>query len=209
MTPRAVSPAAVLDIDTPHGLARAHVQRTGRATGSLVLGHGSGGGVEAPDLLAAAEAAVNAGWVAVRVEQPYRVAGRRAPAPAGHLDSAWISVVQQLRGANELPGRSVLGGRSAGARVACRTAAELRADAVLCLAFPVHPPGNADDPLKSRLPELDAVEVPVLVIQGERDPFGRPPPGPGRRVVLVAGTHALRGAATVERAVAEWLAGLG
>jgi pimeloyl-ACP methyl ester carboxylesterase len=113
------------------------------------------------------------------VEQPYRVAGRRAPAPAAQLDTAWLAVVDHLRG--ELP--LLFGGRSSGARVACRTATAGGAAGVLCLAFPVHPPGR---PEKDRLAELAAPTVPVLVVQGERDPFGRPEPAPGRAVVLPA-----------------------
>jgi predicted alpha/beta-hydrolase family hydrolase len=126
------------------------------------------------------------------VEQPYRVAGRRSPAPASHLDAAWIAVVSRLRGRElrELP--LIVGGRSLGARVACRTAAETGALAVLCLAFPLEPPRRGDKPRQSRLPELEAVNVPVLVVQGERDPFGMPPPGPGREVVKVAGDHGLK-----------------
>ncbi len=197
-----------VELETPHGLARAHIHRLPNARGSLVLGHGAGGGVDTPDLDAVARAAARAGFVAVRVEQPYRVAGRRAPAPASHLDGTWTSVVGQLH-SSELPGPLVVGGRSSGARVACRTASAVGAQAVLCLAFPLHPPGKADDPRRSRLPELEAVRQPVLVIQGEHDPFGRPPPGPNRRVVLVAGNHSLRSAGAVEDAVAEWLAGLG
>lgn len=208
MAESAVRPPEVIELDTPHGLARAHVSAVDQAAGSVVLGHGAGGGVEAADLTAAASAAHRAGYVAVLVEQPYRVAGRRAPSPASHLDTAWEAVVQQLRSGGLAPGSLVLGGRSAGARVACRTAEGLAADAVLCLAFPLHPPGKADDPVKSRLPELDAVQVPVLVVQGERDPFGRPPPGAQRRVVVVPGTHSLRSGAAVERAVAGWLTGL-
>lgn len=133
------------------------------------------------------------------VEQPYRVAGRRSPAPAAQLDAAWVSVLSQLP-FDELP--LLVGGRSSGARVACRTAADVGATAVLCLAFPLHPPGR---PEKSRLDELDAVAVPTLVVQGERDSFGLPPPGPNRRVVTVAGTHSLRSSGTVAAAVAEWL----
>lgn len=170
-----------------------------------MLGHGAGGGVESPDLVAAKDAALAAGIGVVLVEQPYRVAGRRSPAPANQLDTAWLSVLAQLRD-GELDGLAVMcGGRSAGARVACRTAAEVGAVAVLCLAFPVHPPGRGDDPSKSRLPELDAVTVPTLVVQGERDPFGLPPPGPNRRVVTIPGTHSLRSSATVREAVREWL----
>jgi hypothetical protein len=173
-----------------------------------VLGHGAGGGVESPDLVAAKDAALAAGASVVLVEQPYRVAGRRSPAPAKQLDNAWRSVLEQLR-QGELSGLTVIsGGHSLGARVACRTAAEVGAVAVLCLAFPLHPPGRGDDPTKSRLPELDAVTVPTLVVQGERDPFGRPPEGPHRTVVLVPGTHSLRSTAAIGDAVSDWLAGV-
>jgi len=166
-----------------------------------VLGHGAGGGVESPDLVGATEAANKAGLTVALIEQPYRVAGRRSPAPAHQLDEAWLAVVPKL-----FPGLPlIVGGRSLGARVACRTAAEVGAKAVLCLAFPVHPPGK---PEKSRLGEIDAVTVPTLVVQGERDPFGIPPPGPNRKVVLVPGTHALRSSATVGAAVSDWLATL-
>ena len=142
------------------------------------------------------------------VEQPYRVAGRRSQAPARQLDAAWVAVIAQLR-EDVVRGLPVIaGGRSAGARVACRTAAEVDAAAVLCLAFPVHPPGKGDDASKSRLPELDAVQVPVLVVQGERDPFGMPPRAPGREVVRVPGDHSLRSAGAVGEAVLGWLADL-
>lgn len=164
--------------------------------------------MESPDLVASKEAALAAGVGVVLVEQPYRVAGRRSPAPAGQLDVAWLSVVAQLR-ERELGGLPVIcGGRSSGARVACRTAAEVGAVAVLCLAFPLHPPGRGDDPTKSRLSELDAVPVPTLVVQGERDPFGIPPEDSNRKVVLVPGTHSLRSKAPIGAAVAEWLAGI-
>lgn len=171
----------------------------------LVLGHGAGGGVESADLSGAAEAAEAAGVSVVLVEQPYRVAGRRSPAPAAQLDAAWISALAQLRD-GALAGLPLLtGGRSSGARVACRTAAETGSVAVVCLAFPLHPPGR---PEKSRLPELDAVTVPTLVVQGESDPFGMPPGGPNRTVVRIPGTHSLRSRATVGRAVGDWLGGL-
>jgi uncharacterized protein len=171
-----------------------------------VLGHGAGGGVDAPDLVAATKAAQSAGITVALVEQPYRVAGRRSPAPARQLDAVWTAVLDQLRedALASLP--IIAGGRSAGARVACRTAADVRAVAVLCLAFPVHPPGKGDDPTKSRLPELDAVQVPTLVVQGESDPFGMPPEGPNRTVVRVPGNHSLRSTAPVAVAVADWLA---
>ena len=178
-----------------------------RPAGGLVLGHGAAGGVNAPDLRAAARAALATGFSVALVEQPYRVAGRRSPAPASQLDAAWLAVIAQLR-AGVLSGLPLVpGGRSAGARVACRTAGEAGASAVLCLAFPVHPPGRGDDPAKSRLGELDAVSVPVLVVQGDRDPFGMPPEGPNRKVVRVPGNHALKATAAVEAAVAEWLPG--
>lgn len=194
-----------LELDTPHGAARVHVELDRNPAGALVLGHGAGGGVGAPDLQAAARAGRSASLSVALVEQPYRVAGRRSPAPAAQLDAAWVAVVDQLR-EGALSGLGlVVGGRSAGARVACRTAADVGARAVLCLAFPLHPPGKADDPAKSRLGELDAVRLPVLVVQGERDPFGMPPPGRDRTVVVVPGNHSLRDAAAVEAAVAEWL----
>jgi predicted alpha/beta-hydrolase family hydrolase len=194
-----------LSLSTTHGPARAHVHLARDPVGALVLGHGAGGGVEAPDLLAAARAASTAGVSVARVEQPYRVAGRRSQPPAAQLDTAWVDAVLELQ-KKPLHGlRLVVGGRSAGARVACRTAARTGAHAVLCLAFPLHPPGRADDPAKSRLPELEAVTVPVLVVQGERDPFGIPREAPGRNVVLVPGDHSLRSAAAVEAAVAPWL----
>jgi uncharacterized protein len=172
-----------------------------------VLGHGAGGGVNAPDLVAATEAANSAGLTVALVEQPYRVAGRRSPAPARQLDAAWTAVLGRLRENTLLRLSIIVGGRSAGARVACRTAAEVGAVGVLCLAFPVHPPGKGDDPAKSRLSELDAVQVPTLVVQGESDPFGMPPDGPGRTVVQVPGNHSLRNTGAVAAAVTAWLPG--
>jgi uncharacterized protein len=179
-----------------------HLHPVETPAAALVLGHGAGGGVESPDLVAATGAALEAGLSVALVEQPYRVAGRRSPAPAHQLDAAWTAVVVQLR-AGELRGLPlVCGGRSSGARVACRTAAETGAAGVLCLAFPLHPPGR---PEKSRLDELAAVEVPTLVVQGENDPFGMPPGAPNRIVVRVPGTHALRAKAPVAEAVSDWL----
>ena len=194
-----------MEFDTPHGPARVHLEPADQPVGALVLGHGAGGGIDAPDLRAAARAAHDAGFSVALVEQPYRVAGRRSQAPAKQLDAAWVSVVRQLRQGELADVPLVTGGRSAGARVACRTAAEVGAAAVLCLAFPVHPPGKADDPSKSRLGELDAVTVPVLVVQGESDPFGMPPAGPGRRVIRVSGNHSLRDTEAVGAAVGAWL----
>jgi predicted alpha/beta-hydrolase family hydrolase len=171
------------------------------------MGHGAGGGVSSPDLRVAAQVALEEGVTVALVEQPYRVAGRRSPAPAKQLDAAWLAVLEHLRG-GELAGLPVVvGGRSLGARVACRTVDAVGAIAVLCLAFPVHAPGAADVPEKSRLPELDAVSVPVLVVQGVSDPFGMPPPGPGRTVAQVAGDHGLKSdLAAVGGAIRSWLA---
>jgi hypothetical protein len=183
----------VVDVDTPHGQATAHLRLADAPVGALVLGHGAGGGVAAPDLVAVADTAFSEAVSVVLVEQPYRVAGRRSPAPARQLDTAWVAVVERLRG-DELRGLPlVVGGRSLGARVACRTAAETGAVGVLCLAFPLRPPrraGAAEAP--SRLPELEAVTVPTLVVQGSSDRFGIPPPGTLRTVVQVPGDHALR-----------------
>src|SRR5512132_1077240 len=190
---------SMLELDTPHGPARAHLHPVDSPSGLLVLGHGAGGGVGSPDLVGATDAAREAGLSVALVEQPYRVARRRSPALAAQLDAAWISVISQLP-REGLP--LLVGGRSAGARVACRTAAEVGAAAVLCLAFPLHPPRK---PEKSRLEELDAVEVPTLVVQGERDPFGLPPASPNRTVVTIPGTHSLRSSATVAAVVREWL----
>jgi predicted alpha/beta-hydrolase family hydrolase len=196
----------LFEIDTPHGPARVHLQAVKRPTAALVMGHGAGGGIGARDLVATADVARAHDLSVVLVEQPYLVAGRRSPAPARQLDAAWIAVVEQLR-AGKLRGLPLIsGGRSAGARVACRTAGEVEPVAVLCLAFPVHPPGKGDDPSKGRLPELDAVQVPTLVVQGERDPFGMPPDASNRRVVHVPGDHSLRDIDAVSAAVSEWLA---
>ena len=175
-----------------------HLREAGAARAALVLGHGAGGGVESPDLKGAAQAALEAGLTVALLEQPYRVAGRRSPAPANQLDAAWTSVIEQL--AFDVP--LIVGGRSSGARVACRTAAATGASAVLCLAFPVHPPGR---PEKSRLYELDAVTVPTLVVQGERDPFGMPPVAPNRTVVSIPCTHSLRSSSAVGLEVSAWL----
>lgn len=182
-----------------------HLEPVGSPVAGLVLGHGAGGGVETADLVGATKAARQAQLSVALVEQPYRVAGRRSPAPAHQLDAAWSAVIAQLKddALHGLP--IVVGGRSAGARVACRTASDVGAVAVLCLAFPVHPPGRGDDPTKSRLPELDAVSVPTLVVQGESDPFGMPPDGPNRTVVRIPGNHSLRSGAAVAEAVSDWL----
>jgi len=182
----------VPDVDTPHGPARVELRRpSAAARGALVLGHGAGGGTGARDLQAAADVALEEGLAVALVEQPYRVAGRKSPAPAAQLDAAWTAVLAQLARSELRALPMVAGGRSSGARVACRTAGAVGAAGVLCLAFPVHLPGRGDDPASSRLPELDAVRVPVLVVQGEADAFGMPPDAPGREVVRLRGTHSL------------------
>ncbi|MGN6431127.1 MAG: alpha/beta hydrolase family protein [Gaiellaceae bacterium] len=194
------------EIETPHGPARTHLHTVDEPLGALVLGHGAGGGVQAPDLVAATKAANEDGFSVALVEQPYRVAGRRSPAPAKQLEAVWIAVVSHLK-AKELAGLPlVVGGRSLGGRVACRTVDATEAVAVLCLAFPLEPPSRAGKPRQSRLAELEDVTVPVLVVQGERDPFGMPPPGPSRDVVKVPGDHGLKADLdAVAAAVREWL----
>ena len=195
-----------VDIETPHGPAQAQVHAAKEPQAAIVLGHGAGGGIETPDLVATTEVALENAVSVALVEQPYLVAGRRSPAPARQLDAAWTAAIEQLH-AKELKGLPlVVGGRSLGARVACRTAEATGAVAVLCLAFPVHAPGRGDDPKSSRLEELEQVKVPVLVVQGERDPFGMPPSGRNRTVVKVPGDHGLKAdLEAVAAAVRAWL----
>ena len=200
----------ILQVDTPHGPAHVHLNSADDPRAALVLGHGAGGGVESRDLAATADAALSEGITVALVEQPYRVAGRRSPAPARQLDAAWTAVVDHLaRG--ELRGlQLVVGGRSLGARVACRTAQATGAAGVLCLAFPLQPPRRSGAaPTQSRLPELDAVVVPTLIVQGERDRFGIPPATSLRTVVQVPGDHSLRtDPDAVRAAVRGWLPGV-
>jgi predicted alpha/beta-hydrolase family hydrolase len=197
-----------LEIDTPHGPAAAELHHPEEPRAALVLGHGAGGGLAAPDLVAAKEVALSEGLSVALVEQPYRVAGRRSAAPAHQLDTAWTAVVEQLSAA-ELKGLPlVTGGRSAGARVACRAAEATGAVAVLCMAFPLQPPRRraSGTQAPSRLEELDAVKVPLLVVQGEKDQFGMPPPGTRREVAVVPGNHSLRtNVAAVADAIRAWL----
>jgi predicted alpha/beta-hydrolase family hydrolase len=195
--------AKVLEIDTPSGRAKAHLHVATEPTAGMLLGHGAAGGVTAPDLAAVTDVARSAGFSVALVEQPYLVAGRRSPAPAHRLDEAWAAVVEHLRG-GELSGLPlIVGGRSAGARVACRTAADTGAVAVLCLAFPLHPPGR---PAMARQPELDAVRVPTLVVQGSQDPFGMPAGSATCEVVRVPGNHSLKAdLEAVAAAVRDWL----
>jgi uncharacterized protein len=176
--PGEVRAALIQQVETSIGTARVHLSGSGPAL--LALGHGAGGGVDAVDLLAARDAALALGWRVALVEHPWRVKGRKVAEAPPRLDRAWVEVLAGLA-AHPL----VVGGRSAGARVACRTAAEVGATAVLCLAFPLHPPGKPD---RTRLPELQAPTVPVLVVQGSKDPFGVPP---GAELVDGAG-HSFR-----------------
>ena len=194
-----------IEIGTPSGPAWADLDLVRGAPGALLLGHGAGGSVDAPDLIAVRDAVTAAGFSVVRVTQPYRVAGRRAPAPAPRLDEAWSAVSAALRarrGWRNLP--IVHAGRSSGARVVCRCATATSAVAVVALAFPVHPPGR---PGASRADELSAVRVPLLVVQGNRDAFGQPPrelfDGVERLLLEVPGDHTLKAArAAVGAAVA-------
>jgi hypothetical protein len=196
-------------IATPVGEAWVDLDAAANASQLLVIGHGAGGSVDAPDILAVRTHCLTAAISVARVTQPYRVAGRKTPPTAVTLDTAWHAVVANLAKRKALAGLPIsYGGRSSGARVACRTAADEtvtpRPIAVVALAFPVHPPGK---PEKSRLDELDAVPVPVLVVQGESDPFGMPPPRRGRRVVTVLGDHGLKKETdAIGRTVAGWLA---
>jgi uncharacterized protein len=198
----------MIEIETPHGQANVHLHDVDEPRAALALGHGVAGGVTSPDLVAVTDVARSEGFAVAVVEQPYRVAGRRSPAPVHQLDAAWIAVIEHLV-ANELRGLPlIVGGRSLGGRVACRTAEATDAVAVLCLAFPLQPPRRAPrPPAASRLPELDQVRVPTLVIQGEKDPFGMPPATANRTVVQVPGNHSLRtDVEAVAAAVRSWLA---
>jgi len=205
-------------ISTNEGEARARLTLPdGEMAGALMLGHGAGGGVDAPDLRTAASAALAADWAVALVEQPYRVAGRRSPVPAPHLDAAWIEVANVLAAAGGRLGgcrRLVTGGRSSGARVACRTAARTGSIGVLCLSFPLQPPARAASTTRaaSRQSELDGADVPVLVVQGRTDRFGVPRSSGAlrREVVRVDGDHGLkRDHAAIAAAVTRWLGALG
>jgi predicted alpha/beta-hydrolase family hydrolase len=185
---------SVEEIHTPVGMARAHLWRPPRPCGALVLGHGAGGSSWSADLLALTSLTAH-GWLVVLVEQPWRVAGRKVATPAAQLDVAWLAVMAALTsGRGRLPRPWVVGGRSAGARVACRTAAAVGADAVLALAFPLAPPRR---PERSRAAEallVTGAGIPLAVIQGERDPFGSPADlrsalGTAAEVVPARGNH--------------------
>jgi uncharacterized protein len=195
-----------VEISTEAGPARAEIDRPQAASFLIALTHGAGGGVASKDLLAVRDACLELGGAVARVLQPYRVRGARAPGAPGPQDAAWLEIVTRLR--EEIPELPLIqGGRSNGARVACRTAREAGARAVVALAFPLHPPGRPD---QSRVAELRQAGTDVLVVNGERDPFGVPDPRDAARVVVLPGeTHALsKHPAAVGAAVGGWLQAL-
>jgi uncharacterized protein len=192
-----------VQVSTGAGPARVEVDRPGQPTFLVVMTHGAGGGVDTKDLLAVRDVAIARGAAVARVLQPYRVRGARAPGAPGPQDAAWLEIVGAL--GEEFPGLPLVqGGRSNGARVACRTAAQAGAQAVIALAFPLHPPGR---PEQSRADELRAAATQVLVVNGERDPFGIPDARDASRVVVLPGeTHSLsRRPEGVGEAVGSWL----
>ncbi|GII58062.1 alpha/beta hydrolase [Planotetraspora thailandica] len=195
-----------MEVTTPHGPARVEIDEVDRPSFLLVLTHGSAGGVDAPDLLAVRQAVLGIGATVARVVQPFRLKGARAPGSAVKQDEAWVSIVTGLRETYAgLP--LIQGGRSNGARVACRTATAVGAAAVVALAFPLHPPGR---PERSRAEELRRAGTDVLVINGDRDPFGVPDAADAARLVVLEGEgHDLnREPARVGEVVADWLEGL-
>lgn len=192
-----------MEVVTPYGPAEVTLDETGGPAFLLVLTHGSNGSVDAPDLLAVREAALGLGGAVARVTQPFRLAGRRAPGSPARQDEAWLEIIGALRERfGNVP--LVQGGRSNGARVACRTARAAGAVGVVALAFPLHPPGN---PQKTRVDELRSAGVPVLVVNGARDPFGVPDPADAAHVTVLPGErHELnRDPAAVGRAAEPWL----
>jgi predicted alpha/beta-hydrolase family hydrolase len=195
-----------MDIQTSGGRATVELDGQGVARFLFVLTHGAGGGVTAPDLLAARDAGLRLGGRVARVLQPYRVRGARAPGSVVKQDAEWLEVVAALR--EIVPGVPLIqGGRSNGARVACRTAVAAGATAVVALAFPLHPPGKPENSRRAELREPRDGGIPVLVVNGERDPFGVPDAKDADQVVAVLGeTHALRGhTADIAAAVTQWL----
>ncbi len=187
----------VVEIPTDAGPARVHVRRPRGARGTVALGHGAGSGFGSVDLVAAMTALDAAGWATALVEQPWLVAGRRMAGRPPTLDAAWVPVVQALRlqgGALAgVTGPLVLGGRSAGARVACRTATELRADAVLCLSFPLHLPGQRDKLRSHELALVTDAGLPIAAVQGLNDTFGTAGEVSAYldRVYPIPGTHSI------------------
>lgn len=209
--------AAVLELPTPKGLARAHVHRPRGARGVVALGHGAGPSISTVDMVAARDALVEAGWAVAVIEQPWLVAGGRVASPPPVLDAAWLPAVRALRSRGgalaSVRGPLVLAGRSAGARVACRTATDLRARAVICLSFPLHPPGKPHQLRADELVLPVRAGLPVLVVQGDRDPFGSPGEVTAylERVYAVPGTHSIprASAGAVRQAVREFVDALG
>jgi predicted alpha/beta-hydrolase family hydrolase len=192
-----------VEILTGYGLARAQLDEVGPAAFLMALTHGAGGGVDSPDLLAVRDAGLRLGGAVARVVQPYRARGARAPGSSVRQDAAWLEIIEELR--QRYPGIPLVqGGRSNGARLACRTALDAGARAVVALAFPLHPPGR---PERSRAEELRGAGVDVLVVNGSRDPFGVPDSADAAKVVVLAGqTHGLSGnPAAVGQAVESWL----
>lgn len=185
------------EVPTPHGAARLTLVGNPGA-GRVLIGHGAGGASWPADLQALGAAAVAAGWQAVFVDQPWRVAGKKVAGPPAHLDAAWLAVVESLD-SDGVP--LVAAGRSAGARVACRTAERCAARGVIAVSFPLHPPGRPDRSRAEEALEPGRHGIPILVIHGDRDPFGSPAEFeaalPDTPRVVVAGAHSLTLAATV------------
>ncbi|MFB8009770.1 alpha/beta family hydrolase [Nocardia sp. NPDC056000] len=193
-------------IETSAGPAEIDIARPAKKPPAflLVLTHGSGGGVDAKDLLAVRDSALESGGAVVLVTQPYRVAGRRAPGKADVQDAAWLEIITAVR--RKFRGVPLIqGGRSNGARVACRTAVAAKAKGVVALSFPLHPPGK---PEKSRREELlDVGDIPVVVVNGARDPFGIPDPADATEVKVIPGqAHSYRaGFDDITGTVTPWL----
>lgn len=207
-----MSAEQVREVATPQGPGRVHVWRPPRPRGTVALGHGAGGGLGALDLTVAREVLLGHGWVVALVEQPWLVAGRRIAGRPPTLDEAWVPIVEALlAGRGRLPRPLVVGGRSAGARVACRTAAQLNAAAGLLLSFPLHPPGRPD---RLRADELALAPNPSWVVQGTKDPFGTgaeltPYLPAGTSVLEVTGSHSFpKSSGAALRAAIETVAGM-
>ena len=204
-----------LEVTTPLGTAVAHVRRPVRARGTVVLTHGASGRVDARDVGAVGDGLVDAGWAVALVHQAWGVAGRRTPPRPAPQDGAWLPVVAALTsGRGRLPAPLVQAGKSNGARVACRTAHLVAADAVLCLSFPLHPPGRPDVSRAGELREPLAHGIRLYVVQGQRDPFGTPSEvraalPPGDWLTEVPGEHTVRDTGPLVAAAQAFLAGLG
>lgn len=203
-----------VEVPTTLGPAVVQVQRPVNAHGTVVLTHGASGRVDGRDVLAVRDGLVAHGWAVALVHQAWGVAGRRTPPRPPQQDEAWLTVVRALTtGRGRLPAPLVLAGKSNGARVACRTAHLVGADAVLCLSFPLHPPGKPDTSRAHELREPLAHGIRLHVVQGTRDPFGTPVevgaelPDPAL-VVEVPGEHTVKDTVALVRAAAEFLDGL-